>query len=174
MSGRVLALDVGGRRLGVAVSDPTRTVALPLTTLERQSPEIDAGALGRLAAEHEASVLVVGLPLDLRGREAVAARGVRAYAGELAPLLPGIELTFVDERLSTVAAERALREQGVRGRARRGVVDRVAATVFLQTWLDRRRQADRQAEGTGAEPGGGAATARDHQGPSRGGSPEQR
>jgi putative holliday junction resolvase len=145
MSGRVLALDVGGSRLGVAVSDPTRTVAHPLTTIQRGTPEADAGALARLAAEHGATVLVVGLPLDLRGREAVAAKQVRAYAGELAALLPGMELTFVDERLSTVVAERSLRQQGVRGRSRRQVVDRVAATVFLQTWLDRHRRRERPA-----------------------------
>lgn len=159
MSGSVLALDVGSRRLGVAVSDPDRTVALPLTTLERRTPEADAGALGRLAAEHGATVLVIGLPLDLRGREAVAAEQVRAYAGTLAPLLPGIELTFVDERLSTVVADRALLEQGVRGRDRRRVVDRVAATVFLQTWLDRRRHQRRQHGLPADQPGAGAPDA---------------
>jgi putative pre-16S rRNA nuclease len=159
MSGRVLALDVGGRRLGVAVSDPTRTVAQPLTTLQRSTPEADAGALGRLAAEQGATVLVIGLPLDLRGREAVAAKQVRAYAGELAPLLPGIELTFVDERMSTVVAERSLRQQGVGGRARRRVVDRVAATVFLQTWLDRHRRQEQRPANQDPSRGGTAETA---------------
>ena len=112
MSGRVLALDVGTRRLGVAVSDPTGTVASPLATVPRRT---------------------------LAGREGPAAATVRAYLAELAPLLPGLAFELVDERLSTVAAERALVGGGVRRRARRQVVDQVAASVFLQTWLDRRR-----------------------------------
>jgi putative Holliday junction resolvase len=165
-TGRVLALDVGGRRLGVAVSDPTRTVAQPLTTIQRGTPEADAGALGRLAAEHGATVLVVGLPLDLRGREAIAAKQVRAYAGELARLLPDVELTFMDERMSTVIADRTLLDQGMRGRERRQVVDRVAATVFLQAWLDRRHHDLRASQGSEATPPD------EPEGPSRGGPAE--
>jgi putative pre-16S rRNA nuclease len=136
MTGRVLALDVGTRRLGVAVSDPTGMVASPLATLPRRTPAQDAQALAELAAEQEAVTMVVGLPVTLAGREGPAAAAVRAYLAELAPLLPGLDLQLVDERLSTVAAERALVGGGVRRRARREVVDQVAASVFLQTWLD--------------------------------------
>jgi putative Holliday junction resolvase len=136
MTGRVLALDVGSRRLGVAVSDPSGTVASPLATLPRRGPAQDAEALAALAAEQDAATVVVGLPVTLAGREGPAAAAVRAYLAELAPLLPGLRFELADERLSTVAAERALVGGGVRRRARRGVVDQVAASVFLQTWLD--------------------------------------
>ena len=139
MTGRVLALDVGTRRLGVAVSDPTGTVAGPLATLPRRTPAEDARALAALAAEHGATSLVVGLPVTLAGREGPAAAAVRAYLDELAPLLGGLAVELADERLSTVAAERALLGGGVRRRARREVVDQVAASVFLQTWLDATR-----------------------------------
>ncbi|HTE69002.1 MAG TPA: Holliday junction resolvase RuvX [Actinomycetes bacterium] len=139
MTGRVLGLDVGTRRLGVAVSDPTGTVASPLATIPRRAPAEDARALAALAAEQEATTVVVGLPVTLAGREGPAARSVRAYLAELAPLLPELALELADERLSTVAAERALVGGGVRRRARREVVDQVASSVFLQTWLDARR-----------------------------------
>jgi putative Holliday junction resolvase len=136
MTGRVLALDVGTRRLGVAVSDPTGTVASPLATVPRRTPAEDAHALSALAAEQDATTVVVGLPVTLAGREGPAAAAVRAYLDELVPLLPGLAVELTDERLSTVAAERALVGGGVRRRARREVVDQVAASVFLQTWLD--------------------------------------
>jgi putative holliday junction resolvase len=140
MSGRVLAVDVGTRRLGVAVSDPTGTVASPLATLPRRTPAEDAKALAALAGEHAATTVVVGLPVTLAGREGPAAKAVRAFLDELAPHLPELDLQLADERLSTVAAERALVGGGVRRRARREVVDQVAASVFLQTWLDARRR----------------------------------
>jgi putative Holliday junction resolvase len=134
MSGRVLAVDVGTRRLGVAVSDPTGAVASPLATVPRRTPAEDAKALAALAGEHAATTVVVGLPVTLAGR---------AWLDELAALLPELDLQLADERLSTVAAERALVGGGVRRRARREVVDQVAASVFLQTWLDARRERER-------------------------------
>jgi len=140
MTGRVLAVDVGTRRLGVAVSDPTGTVASPLATVPRRTPAEDAKALAALAGEQDATTVVVGLPVTLAGREGPAAKAVRAWLDELAALLPELDLQLADERLSTVAAERALVGGGVRRRARREVVDQVAASVFLQTWLDARRR----------------------------------
>jgi putative holliday junction resolvase len=139
MTGRVLALDVGTRRLGVAVSDPTGTVASPLATVPRRTVAEDAQAIAALAAEQAATVLVVGLPVTMAGHEGPAATTVRAYLAELAPLLPGLAVELADERLSTVAAERALVGGGVRRRSRRQVVDQLAASVCLQTWLDRAR-----------------------------------
>ena len=140
MTGRVLAVDVGTRRLGVAVSDPTGTVASPLATVPRRTPAEDAKALAALAGEQAATTVVVGLPVTLAGREGPAAKAVRAWLDELAALLPELDFQLADERLSTVAAERALVGGGVRRRARREVVDQVAASVFLQTWLDARRR----------------------------------
>jgi putative Holliday junction resolvase len=113
-------------------------VASPLATVPRRTPAEDAAALAALAAEHDATTVVAGLPVTLAGAEGPAARAVRAYLDELRPLLPGLAFELVDERLSTVAAERALVGGGVRRRDRRQVVDQVAASVFLQTWLDRR------------------------------------
>jgi putative holliday junction resolvase len=149
MTARVLALDVGSRRLGVAVSDPTGTLATPLVTLPRRDPGEDASAIERLAAEHGAGVVVVGLPVSLSGRDGPAARSVRAYVEQLRQAAPGLDFELVDERLSTVAAERALVAGGVRRRARRELVDQVAASVFLQSWLDSRRRSaagERRAE----------------------------
>jgi putative Holliday junction resolvase len=148
MTDRALALDVGSRRLGVALSDPTGTIATPLVTLPRRGVSEDAGTIARLAAEHGAGVVVVGLPVSLSGDQGPAARSVRAYVDELRRLLPGLAFELADERLSTVSAERALVAGGVRRRARRDVVDQVAASVFLQAWLDARRgaaAADRRA-----------------------------
>jgi len=136
--GRVLALDVGGRRLGLAVSDPTGTLASPLVTLERTTPKADAAALAALAAEHGATTVVAGLPIDLAGREGPAAEAVRAYLDDLAARLPGLAFELVDERMTTVVADRALAASGVPGRRRRAVIDQVAASVFLQSWLDAR------------------------------------
>jgi putative Holliday junction resolvase len=137
---RVLALDVGTRRLGVAVSDPTGSVATPLATLPRGSAEADASAIARLAAEQEAGTVVAGLPVSLSGHQGPAARAVRAYVDQLRELLPGLVFELADERFSTVEAERALVARGVGRRARREVVDQVAASVFLQAWLDARRR----------------------------------
>jgi len=106
----------------------------------RRTPAEDAKALAALAAEQDATTVVVGLPVTLAGREGPAAKAVRAWLDELAALLPDLDLQLADERLSTVAAERALIGGGVRRRARREVVDQVAASVFLQTWLDVRRE----------------------------------
>ena len=100
----------------------------------------EAAALAALAADQDATTVVAGLPVTMAGAEGPAARAVRAYLDELRPLLPGLVFELVDERLSTVAAERALVGGGVRRRDRRQVVDQVAASVFLQTWLDGRRR----------------------------------
>jgi putative holliday junction resolvase len=144
MSGRVLALDVGSRRLGVAMSDPTGTVASPLVTLVRRGPVEDAAAIAQLAAEHGATTLVVGLPRSLGGAEGPAARAVRAYLEELRAHLGGLRIELADERLSTVAAERALVAGGVRRADRRAVVDQLAASLFLQAWLDAARAREQE------------------------------
>jgi putative Holliday junction resolvase len=138
--GRVLALDVGTRRLGVAVSDPTGTLASPLVTLQRGTVEADAAALARLVTEHEATLIVAGLPVALNGREELAARTVRDYLAALTPHLPPhVTFELSDERMTTVVAQRSLAAAGMPGRRRKDVVDQLAASVILQGWLDRRR-----------------------------------
>jgi putative Holliday junction resolvase len=135
---RVLALDLGSRRIGVAVSDLTGTVASPLTVLPRsRTRRHDHERIAALVRDEEAELVVVGLPISLSGAEGPAARAARAEAEALATLI-AVPLEMFDERLTTVTAERALADAGVRGTARREVVDKVAAAVLLQSFLDRR------------------------------------
>jgi putative Holliday junction resolvase len=135
---RVLAVDPGTRRVGVAVSDPTGTIAQALTTVEAEPRKTLAARLTQIAADQEAKRIVVGLPRRLDGSYGPEAKSARVLAVELreASRLP-VEL--VDERLTTVAAERSLVAGGVRRAKRRLSVDRVAATLLLQSHLDRKR-----------------------------------
>lgn len=137
---RVLALDLGSKRIGVAVSDADGRVAIPLTTIERHRdrPRLHA-EIASLVEEWEAELLLLGLPIDLAGEIGPAARGVLTERDELAAVV-GVPVEVHDERLTTRIADRALRERGdMDGRARRRVVDMVAASVILQDWLDHRR-----------------------------------
>jgi putative Holliday junction resolvase len=131
-----LGVDVGSVRVGVAISDPDGVLATPLVTLRRDVQDrTDLARLVELAAEHEVVEIVVGLPTTLSGRAGPAAEAAQAYAAELRQLAD-LPVTMVDERLSTVAAERTLAERGVRGRRRRAVVDQAAAVLILQGRLD--------------------------------------
>ncbi len=136
--GRVLALDWGTRRLGVALSDPTRLIAQPLTTLTRrpgQRPPVRE--ILDLIARHEVSLVVVGLPLTPDGEEGDAAAEARAL-GEAVARRAGVHVTWWDERLSTASALRAARAAGVSDRDSRTRIDQMAAVVILQSWLDAR------------------------------------
>ena len=135
--GRVLGIDLGSRRIGVALSDPTRTVASPLEVLERQRNRADDHrAIFALAREHNADVVVVGLPLSLSGDTGPAARGVLDEVAEMKAEAGTITVEVFDERLTTVTAERSLREARMRREARRRVVDKVAAAVMLQAYIE--------------------------------------
>lgn len=137
----MLGVDLGSRRIGIASSDPSRVVASPLVVLARaRTVADDHAAILALAREREADVLVVGLPLSLSGRRGPAARAALAEIEQLrtAAAAVGVEVVAHDERLTTVTAERSLAEAGVRPSRRRGVVDKVAAAVLLQAWLDGR------------------------------------
>lgn len=133
---RVAGLDLGSRRIGVAVSDPLGLTAQPHSVIDRSAHF--AGELGEIVRSEQVRKLVVGLPLTLEGREGPAAEGVRAEAAELESAL-GIPVEFWDERLTTVTAEKVLLESGMRRNARRKVVDKVAAAVMLQSYLDAHR-----------------------------------
>lgn len=135
-----MGVDLGERRIGVAVSDGSGTLATPHATIERHGDRsADHAAIAAVVEETGAGRVVVGLPLSLDGRAGRAARAVQAevdqLAGVLAPL--GVTVETIDERLSTVSAQRALHEAGHRSRAQRHIVDRSAAAVILQAWLDR-------------------------------------
>jgi putative Holliday junction resolvase len=134
--GRVIGLDPGSKRIGVAVSDDERRVATPIEVLARSGDASrDHRAIAALVAEWEANLVVVGLPLSLSGARGRAAQDVLAEVESLRATLP-VPVETYDERLTTVTAERSLMEQRMRAEARRQVVDKVAAAVLLQAWLD--------------------------------------
>lgn len=138
---RTFGLDVGTRTIGVAVSDPTATIASPLTTIRRTGRRADLAAVAALVAEHHVDRLVVGWPLQPDGREGPMARIVGALADALAAAT-GLPVEKWDERMTSKLAERALIAGGARRETRRQVVDKVAAALILQGWLDARSRTE--------------------------------
>jgi len=139
---RVAAIDLGSRRIGVAVSDGTGTLASPRCTVERSGdPDADRASVVAVVLESGARCLVVGLPLSLDGRRRRAAVAAEEEAAALRDLLApsGVPVETFDERFTTVSAERSLAAAGRSGPTRRTVVDQAAAAVLLQAWLDARR-----------------------------------
>jgi putative holliday junction resolvase len=137
-----IGVDVGTVRVGVAASDPGGVLAFPVSTLARdRKGGADLDALAALVAEREAVEVVVGLPRHLSGREGASVALARNYAGELAARIVPVPVVLVDERLTTVSAQRDLRSSGRRGRATREVVDQAAAVALLQSHLDGARSA---------------------------------
>jgi len=134
---RVLALDIGEKRIGVAVSDPSGTVATPVVVLDAPKTLGDGRGLVGLAEEYEPELIVVGLPLSLDGTEGPQALRVRSAATRLAGFVR-VPMEFFDERLSSTEASKSMASSGASSRARRGSVDMVAATIFLQSFLDAR------------------------------------
>ena len=134
---RALGLDIGLVRIGVAVSDPTGHVASPLTVLDARALAGDTRPLQRLVEDYESECLVVGLPLTLSGDEGPQAATVRVEAERLARAV-GIPAEFTDERLSSREARRSMAASGMSEKAQRGAVDKVAAAIILQGWLDAR------------------------------------
>ncbi len=137
LPGVVLALDVGAKRIGLAVSDPERRAARPLLVYERVNRDVDVAALGRIAAEQGATLLVVGLPAKLDGSLSPEGQRVVSLARRLERRL-GLPLELVDEALSTVEVEQAMLEANLSRAKRRQVVDRAAAAEILRRWLEAR------------------------------------
>ena len=135
--GRLLALDVGERRIGVAVSDPTGTLARPLKTIVRASRRADFQAIAQVVDDCAATRIIVGLPLSLDGTEGPQARQVRRYAERLAQAV-SVPIEFWDERYSSMVATEILRVKGKHRDRRqgRGAIDAAAAAVVLQSYLD--------------------------------------
>jgi putative pre-16S rRNA nuclease len=140
---RVLGIDVGSVRIGLAVSDETHTLASPLATLPND-PRTLWPRLAREVQERQVARVVIGLPRRLDGSEGEAAELARRFAAEV-ERRTAVVVEFWDERFTTAAAERSLIESGVRRRRRREVIDAVAASVLLQSWLDARRLATSRA-----------------------------
>lgn len=136
---RVLGIDLGAARIGVALSDSAGTLATPYEVVARSGDRPrDHRRISALAEEAGAEALVVGLPRSLDGHDGPAAVAARAEAEELATAT-GLPVHLWDERLTTVTADRDLQAAGLDARARRKVVDKVAASILLQAWLDHRR-----------------------------------
>jgi putative Holliday junction resolvase len=145
-----LGVDVGDVRIGVSASDPSGVIAVPVETVRRGHG--DLARLAELADEHAAIEIVVGLPLSLSGLEGPAAAKAREVAAEIASTVAPVPVRLVDERMTTVTAERVLRDRGRKGAKRRAVVDQAAAVVILQHALDAERSTGR-APGEIVEPG---------------------
>ncbi len=137
--GRVMALDVGEATVGVAVSDPLGMTAQPICTIRRKNLKKDLAAIAGLVSSYEATCLVVGLPLTLRGERGPAAESVGAFVGKLKEFIR-LPVTSWDERLSSVQAERALLEGDVSRSKRRSAIHQVAAAIVLQSYLDSRNR----------------------------------
>lgn len=144
---RLLGIDNGERRVGVAVYDDPELPARPLTTVpvaERDTAATVAAKLAALAKEHAAAGFVVGLPLRLDGREGTSSRKARALAAEL-KRASGLPVALHDERLTTAEAQAARHATGASGQASRAGIDEHAATIVLQSWVDARKSAAKAA-----------------------------
>jgi putative Holliday junction resolvase len=137
--GRVVGVDLGSKRVGVAVSDPGCVLASPYEVLERTGDLArDRARLKAIVDEVEAAVVVVGLPLSMDGSVGRAATAALEEAAALADVLAPVPVETFDERLTTVSADRSMMQRKMNAQARRKVVDKVAAAVMLQAWLDSR------------------------------------
>jgi putative holliday junction resolvase len=135
------AVDVGTVRVGVARCDPLGVLAVPVATLARRArDDADIAELAGLITEYDAVGAVVGLPRTLAGEEGSAAEMARAYGTRLAELIAPRPVEYLDERLTTVTAQRKLHASGVRGPAGRALIDQAAAVELLQHWLELRRR----------------------------------
>ncbi len=134
---RVLGLDPGERRIGVAVSDATGTIASPHSVIDQRHADVPE-SLRRIIDEYEVELIVVGLPVQLSGQEGSSAKAARAFAAMVSDAT-GLPVALQAERFTTVTAEEALLEGGVRRRQRREVRDKVAASLMLEGYLDTRR-----------------------------------
>ena len=137
---RVLALDIGSVRIGVAASDETRLLATPHSVIHRRSTESALESILRTVAETGAGLVVVGLPVSLDGELHAQGKSVQSFAEKLRKRL-GVPMVYADETLSSVRAEEIMRDQGVRPDRRRRHIDSVAAAVILQDYLDQEQRA---------------------------------
>ena len=138
MNERILCLDVGDARIGVAVSDPTRTIAAPVEVITRVGWGPDCRRIKALCDQYETEEVLSGLPLNMDGSEGFQAEKVRQFCAQVEK--QGLRVIYQDERLTTVTAEEALAEDGMDRLGRKRNVDKVAAAVILRQWLDEQRE----------------------------------
>lgn len=136
---RIMALDIGEARVGIAVSDPGERVASPVCVLPASEVLGNAKPFRRVLEDWEPELLLCGLPYTMAGEEGPQAAHIRAVAQKISAAC-GLPCEFADERLSSREAKRSLREKGLSEREMRGKIDMIAASLFLQAWLDARRE----------------------------------
>jgi putative Holliday junction resolvase len=134
--GRVLGVDYGEKRIGLALSDSLRMVATPLETVDGSQPKVAFRRLRDLIAEHDVKEVVVGLPLHMDGGRGELVTAAEAFAAKLRAQVPGLPVHLWDERLSTAEAERAMRSGAAKAARRKELRDQLAAQLILQSWLD--------------------------------------
>jgi putative Holliday junction resolvase len=144
---RILGVDYGEVRIGLALDDPLGLTAQPLETLARSGDRRDAQRIGEIVTAHGVGRIVIGLPLLMSGREGRAAERTRKFAAALRRGIREVRVQMWDERLTTALAERTMIQSGVRRRKRRGIVDRVAAVLILQSFLDAGKPEDSEPAG---------------------------
>lgn len=135
---RIMALDIGEVRCGIAISDPEERIATPLCVLPTQEVVTCAASFKRLVEDWEPEMILAGLPLSMSGEHGQQAGRIQKQAQNIAQML-SLPLELVDERLSSQEAKRSLREEGLSEKQMRGKIDMIAASIFLQTWLDSRK-----------------------------------
>ncbi len=133
--GRILGLDVGNRRIGVAISDPLHIIASPLSVIDRKIEPNYVKAIQKIIDEKEVEVVVVGLPLTMKGMVSLQTEKVNEFKAELSQHIH-IPIHSIDERLSSVTAENSLIQQGIKTGHNKGDIDKTAAAIFLQEYLD--------------------------------------
>lgn len=138
MGKRILCLDVGDARIGVAVSDPARIIATPVEVIQRVGWGPDCRRIKALCDQYETDEVLSGLPLNMDGTEGFQAQKVREFCAQVEK--QGLRVFFQDERLTTVTAEEALLEGGVSRQERKGTVDKIAAAVILSQWLNEQKK----------------------------------
>ncbi|MDR1092996.1 MAG: Holliday junction resolvase RuvX [Clostridiales bacterium] len=136
---RTLCIDYGDKRFGFALGDPTGTIATAYEVYKRKGGAADIERIKQIAAEKEVDTVVLGLPVNMDGAEGPRAELARQFGETIKTALPDIKLVYFDERLSTVTAEEILIEAGVRRDERRNLVDKVAAQIILQGYLDKNK-----------------------------------
>ena len=134
---RVMALDLGDARTGIAFSDPMMIIANGYETYKRVSEEQDLDYVCKLVKEKEVGIIVIGLPINMDGTRGERVEKSQNFGNKLKELLPNIKVEYIDERLTTVSAERVLLDADVRRDKRKKVIDKIAATIILQSYLDK-------------------------------------
>lgn len=142
MNERIVCLDIGDVRIGVAVSDPTRTIAAPVEVIHRVGWGPDTRKIAAICERYDTKQILSGLPLNMDGTEGFQAQKVRAFCEQLENA--GLQVLFQDERLSTVTAEDALLEGGVSRAGRKQAVDKIAASIILQQWLAEQKDSKKE------------------------------